>query len=337
MQALVLTKHQKMGFDTVTLTNLAPPQPTANQVLVRMKAAAFNPADLLIISGEMKPISPNKVPFVLGVDGAGIVEAVGTAVHDFKVGDEVMFYTGLVWSGTVAEYLAVDANACAPKPSSWSFEQAAAAALGLLCAHLALARTQVRQGQRILVHGGGGAVGAAAIMLAHQQGVIVDTIANAADTAYLQSLGAKTVFDYKTQALNSLPQAHYDMVLEGMGGDTLLQSLPLIKRGGSIASLKVMTELEDMKRMGMKVPAIFKLLLSLMFRKYTKAATKMGIKLYGIATYQDGKTLAAVTQIAKQTGYLPRIDKTFALSEAKAALEYFAKGKPRGKVVVSLG
>lgn len=336
MQALVLTKHQKTGFDTVALTDIAPPQPTANQVLVRMKAAAFNPADLHIISGEMKPMSPNKIPLVLGVDGAGIVEAVGTAVRDFQVGDEVMFYTGLVWSGTVAEYLAVDANACAPKPSSWSFEQAAAAALGLLCAHLALTRAQVRRGQRILIHGGGGAVGAAAIMLAHQRGAIVDTTASTIDADYLQSLGAKTVFDYKTQALNSLPQAHYDMVLDGMGGDTFLQSLPLIKKGGSLASLKVMTGLEDMERMGMKVPSIFKLLMPLMFRKYIKAAAKRGIKLYGIATYQDGNNLANVTHIATQTGYLPRIDKIFALSEAKAALEYFARGKPRGKVVVSM-
>ncbi|MFZ1343958.1 NADP-dependent oxidoreductase [Thiothrix eikelboomii] len=336
MQALVLTKHQKTGFDTIALTDIAQPHPTVNQVLVRIKAAAFNPADLHIISGEMKPMSPNKVPFVLGVDGAGIVEAIGTAVRDFKVGDEVMFYTGLVWSGTVAEYLAVEASACAKKPSNWSFEQAAAAALGLLCAHLALARAQVQRGQRILVHGGGGAVGAAAIMLAHQKGVIVDTTANATDTDYLYSLGAKTVFDYKTQALNSLPQAHYDMVLDGMGGDTFLQSLPLIKKGGSIASLKVMTELGDMERMGMKVPGIFKLLMPLIFRKFTRAAAKAGIKLYGIATYQDGKTLAAVTHLAEQTAYLPRIDKAFALSEAKAALEYFAKGKPRGKVVVSI-
>lgn len=336
MQALVLHKHKKIGFETVALQDSPKPVPASNQVLIRMKAAAFNPADLHIISGEMKPMSPNKAPFALGVDGAGVVEAVGPVVSDLKVGDEVMFYTGLVWSGTVAEYLVVDSASCALKPKPWSFEQAAAAALALLCANLALSRAGVAKGQRVLIQGGGGAVGALAIVLANARGALVDTTANVADTDYLKSLGAQMVFNYKTQALNTLPQAAYDMVLDGMGGDSFLQSLPLIKQGGAIASLKVMTGLDDMVRMGMKVPGIFKLLMPLMFRKFTKAASKGGVQLHGVATYQDGQTLAQLAHWAADAGFEPRIGKVFKLNQAKTALEHFANGKPRGKVVVSI-
>lgn len=336
MKALVLTKHAKSGFDSVSMEDIPQPTPQSNQVLVRMHAAALNPADLHTISGEMKMMSPNKVPLVLGVDGAGVVEQVGSAVKGLKPGDAVMFYTGLVWSGTLAEYLAIDASACAKKPAAWSFEQAAASALGVLCANLSLTRGGAGAGKRLLIHGGGGAVGAAAIALAKHQGAIVDTTANGVDAAYLKSLGADTVYDYKTQPLNSLPKTHYDMVLDGMGGDMYLQSLPLLKKDGTITSLKVMTGLDDMLRMGMKVPGLFKLLMPLMFRKFTKAAANAGVKLAGVATYQDGATLEKVAQTAVQIGYQPRIDKVFAFVEAKAALLHFANQKPRGKVVVRM-
>lgn len=334
MKALIVKKHTKTGFEQVEMQDVAQPVPNSQQVLVRLRAAAFNPADLNIISGGMKMMSPNKAPFVVGVDGAGVVEQVGSAVKGLKKGDEVMFYTGLAWTGTVAEYIAVEAAACARKPTGWSFEQAAAGSLGLLCANLALARAGVAAGKRVLVHTGGGAVGSAAIVLARHAGAQVDTTANGADTAYLKSLGVDQVYDYKTQPLASLPKASYDVVLDSMGGEMFLQSLPLLKPGGAIASLAVMTGTDDMLRQGMKLPGIMKLLMPLMFRKFTQAAAKAGVKLAGVATYQDGATLEKLAQTAVQIGYQPRIDKTFTLSDAKAALDYFAHNKPRGKVVV---
>ncbi len=334
MQALTLIRFEKEGLGGIALRTQATPTPQAHQVLVRMKVAAFNPADLHIASGEMKMMSPVKPPFVLGVDGAGVIEQVGSSVRGFAVGDAVFFYTGLVFCGTVGEYAVVDAQALARKPEGWSFEQAAASALALLCANLSLSRAGVKAGQRVLVHGGGGSVGSAAIVLAHAQGAEVDTTASASDAVYLRSLGASMVYDYKTLPLSSLPPATYDMVLDGMGGAMFLQSLPLIKTDGVIASLKVMTGLEDMLRMGMKPPTIVKWLLPLMFGKYTRAARKAGVGVEGVATYPDGATLSRVGEQVQALGYVPRIAETFALNEAKLALEHFASGKARGKVLV---
>lgn len=334
MQALILNRFEKNGLNGIALQTQAVPRPDANQVLVRMKAAAFNPADLHIASGEMKMMSLVKPPFVLGVDGAGVVEQVGSAVRGFAVGDAVFFYTGLVFCGTLGEYMVVEAQALARKPEGWSFEYAAASALALLCANLSLSRAGVKAGQRVLVHGGGGAVGSAAIVLAYARGATVDTTGSASDAVYLQSLGASTVFDYKTQPLSSLPQAAYDMVLDGMGGVMFLQSLPLIKTGGVIASLKVMTGLEDMLRMGMKPPAIVKWLLPLMFGKYIRAARKAGVRFEGVATYPDGATLSRLGEQIHALGYVPRVAKTFVMTEAKSALEHFASGKAKGKVLV---
>ncbi|MFY7865718.1 NADP-dependent oxidoreductase [Roseateles sp.] len=334
MKALTLTQYQKVGFDAVRLQDLPSPKPLPSQVRVRMRAAALNPADLHIISGEMKGMSPVKPPFAVGVDGAGVVEAVGREVHNVKVGDEVFFYTGLVHCGTVAEYAVVEAAWVAKKPAAWSFEQAAAAALALLCANLSLQRARVKSGQRVLIHGGGGAVGAAAIVLARAMGAQVDTTANSADAHYLKALGAQDVFDYRTQPLSTLSPACYDMVLDGMGGETFLNSIPLIKTGGVIASLKVMTGVDDMLRQGMKPPFIVKWVLPLIFGKYIKAAKNAGVRLEGVATFGDGATLTAMGERAVLLGYQPRIAQTFALSQAKQALDSFAQSKPRGKVVV---
>jgi NADPH:quinone reductase-like Zn-dependent oxidoreductase len=334
MQALTITAFQKNGFNAARLQNMPMPEPLPGQVRVRMKAAAFNPADLHIISGEMKGMSPLKPPFALGVDGAGVVDTVGSQVTDFKVGDEVLFYTGLVHCGTVAEYAVVDATWVAQKPTAWSFAQAAAAPLALLCANLALSRADVQAGHRALIHGGGGAVGTAAIVLAKALGAQADATANPADVEYLKGLGAQNVYDYKTQPLSSLNAGHYDMVLDGLGGETFLQSLPLIKNGGVIASLKVMTGLDDMLRQGMNPPFIVKWLLPLRFGKYIKAAKKVGVRLEGVATFGDGATLGALAARAVSLGYAPRIAQRFVLSQAKQALEAFANRNPRGKVVV---
>lgn len=236
MKALTLNRYQKKGLDGVALQELPQPQPLSHQVLVRMKAAAFNPADLHIASGEMKMMSPAKPPFAMGVDGAGVVEKLGSAVRGVAVGDEVFFYTGLVHGGTVAEYAVVDAQALGRKPHAWTFEQAASWALALLCANLSLTRARVKAGQRVLVHGGGGAVGSAAIVLARALGAQVDTTANGTDALYLRGLGAQNVLDYKSQPLTGLPQAAYDMVLDGMGGEVFFAILAprQIRRGVGI-------------------------------------------------------------------------------------------------------
>lgn len=336
MKALTVTRFQKQGLDHIQLQDVPVPQPNSTQVMVRIKAAAFNPADFHIASGEMAMMSPVKPPLLLGVDGAGVIEAVGAAVSDFKVGDEVCFYTGLVWSGTMAEYTVVDAASCAHKPAQWSFAQAAASSLALLCADLALERGGVAMGRRILIHGGGGSVGAAAIFLASQRGAIVETTGSNRDAAFVNQLGAQVFHDYLEIPLSRLPQGHYDMVLDSMGERMFLDSVSLLKWGGTLVSLKVMTGLDDMLKMGMQPPWFFKFLLPLIMGKYTRAAKKSGIRVVGVATFPNGARLALLTELAATHGFAPRIDSSYGLAAANNALRHFAQGKPCGKVIVEI-
>lgn len=335
MQALQIVKYQKDVLAGVRLQTMTAPSVGAQQVLVRMRAAALNPADTLIIQGEMALMSPRKLPFAVGIEGAGVIEAVGTAVSDFKAGDAVFFYTGLAWGGTLAEQCVVDASACALKPDHLNFTQAAACALALLCAQQSLERGQVRAGQRVLIHGAGGAVGAAAVWLATLRGAQVEATGNAADAAYVTQLGATHFYDYRTRAISSIP-AGFDMVLDGMGGAMLSDSLSLLKPGGVLVSLKVMTDVEDMLRQGMKINALIRFVLPLLARKPIKMARKAGVTLRGLATYPDGMGLAQLARLTAQYSFIPRIAQTFTLAQAPEALRYFNTAKPRGKVVVEI-
>lgn len=336
MQSLVLQRFHNQPGAGLALQERPRPQPQPHQVLVRMKAAALNQADLHIAQGEMKMMSPIRPPFVLGVEGAGVIEQLGDAVQGWAVGDAVFFYTGLVHCGTLAEYALVDAQALGRQPAGWRFEQAASAALALLCAQVSLDRAGVQAGQRVLVHGGGGSVGSAAVVLAHALGARVEATASAIDHAHVLGLGARAVFDRHTQPLSSLPARAYDMVLDGQGGSMLLQSLALIREGGVVVSLKVMTGLEDMLRMGMRPPVLVQWLLPLLFGRYIRAARRAGVRLVGVATCPDGALLTALGERASSLAYAPRIARTFALQQAPEALAYWASGQARGKVVVTM-
>lgn len=334
MKAVQVMKHKKKTLDFININELPTPEIAENEVLVKMKAASLNPTDFHIAEGETAPLSPIKPPFILGVDGAGVIEAIGKQVTNFKVGDEVYFYTGLVYCGTFAEYIAIKASDCAVKPTGLSFEEAGASPLGLLCAYKAIKRANIQSGENVLIHGGSGNVGAAAVFLAKQRGAIVSATGNAADEKYVRSLGADEYIDYRTTQLKDLPK-RFDMVLDGFGGTVYDESLPLLKPGVRIVSLKIVTGFEDMIKMGMKINWLFKWLIPIMFRKSIKKAEKAGVQLITLATYQDGADLTAISHLVDQAGFKSRIDKSFTLDQVKEALEYFSKGA-RGKVVITI-
>jgi len=169
MRALILDDFQSARFRAAEITR---PEPTAGQVLVRIKASGVNPIDSKIRTGQAPHAKP-ELPAVLGIDLASVVEAVGAGVTAFKVGDEVYGCTGGVGSlqGSLAEFAAVDADLLANKPANLSMREAAALPLVFLTAWEGLVdRADARAGQKVLVLGGSGGVGHVAVQLAKARG-----------------------------------------------------------------------------------------------------------------------------------------------------------------------
>lgn len=231
MRAVVL---EQFG-GPLTLSELATPTAEPGQVLVRVAASGVNPLDTKIRAGKAAH-ARSRLPAILGVDLAGVVEAVGPQVTGFTPGDEVYGLTGGVGElqGSLAEYAAVDARLLAHKPVSLSPREAAALPLTVITAWEGLVdRAQVRAGQRVLVHGGAGGIGHVAIQIARARGAKVFATGSARSLETITRLGA-TPIDYTTTPVEDYVARHtggegFDIIFDTVGGETLDASFTAVR------------------------------------------------------------------------------------------------------------
>lgn len=209
---------------TVTLPELAD-----NQVLVREKATSINPIDWKLREGYLKQMFDWEFPIILGWDVAGIIEAVGSNVTNWKVGDEVFARPDTTRFGTYAEFTIVDDHLLALKPNSISFEEAAAVPLAGLTAYQALFDYgELEKNQKVLIHAGAGGVGTFAIQLAKNAGAYVYTTASPKNHGLLRTLGADEVIDYRTTNVKDV-LSDIDLVIDTIGGKTQMDSFEILK------------------------------------------------------------------------------------------------------------
>lgn len=233
------------GPEVLQLREDLPTPPVGpDTVLVRVRAAGVNPVDAQIRRGMLADTIPTWSPVVPGWDAAGVVEAVGDAVSEFRPGDEVYGYfrKDFVRDGTYAELTTIRDVNLARKPASLSFEEAGAAPLAALTAWQLIDETlRVVAGQVVLIHGASGGVGSFAVQLAKRAGARVVAVASAANHEYLQGLGADECIDYAAEdfvdVLGRRHLAGADAVVDLIGGDTLARSAQVVRPRGKIASV----------------------------------------------------------------------------------------------------
>ena len=214
----------------------ATPTLDRNQVLVRIAASGLNPLDTKIRAGRADH-ARQPLPAVLGLDMAGTVDAVGSAVTAFKAGDEVYGLVGGVGGhqGTLAEYIAPDASLLALKPKNLNMRQAAALPLSVITAWEGLVdRANVHAGQTALIHAGAGGIGHIAIQIARAHGAKVFATVSPENQSIVEDLGA-TPIDYRSipveqYVADSTGGQGFDIVYDTVGGATLDASFNAVKR-----------------------------------------------------------------------------------------------------------
>jgi NADPH2:quinone reductase len=220
------------------------PKPVAGegQVLVRVIASGVNPLDLKIRAGAAAH-ARHPLPGILGIDLAGVVEAVGAGVTAFHPGDEVYGMTGGVGGvpGSLAEYAAVDASLLAPKPSTLSMREAASLPLVFITAWEGLVdRANVRSGQTVLVQGGAGGVGQLAIQIAHALGATVYATEGGGRAALVEELGATAIDSSQVSVEDTVARytdGHgFDVVYDTAGGTSLDNAFKAVARFGHVVS-----------------------------------------------------------------------------------------------------
>ena len=325
MKALVLNEFNK----PYQLQDIKNPVAGKGEVLVKIIVSGINPLDLKIQAGQAAHAKA-VLPAILGIDMAGIVEAVGEGVKGFKIGEEGYGMTGGIAGvqGSLAEYAAVDADLLALKPSNLTMKEAAALPLIFITAWEGLVdRAKVDKDKTVLIHGGAGGVGHIAVQIAVAFGAKVFATVSPKDFDLIKSYGA-TPIDYNIPVEEYVQQytqgEGFDIVFDTVGGAVLDASFKAAKQyTGHVASI-----------LGWGNHS----LAPLSFR----GATYSGVfTLYplisGKKRENHGDILRKATEMVENKGLKPILDQSnYTLDTVQAAYDDITNGKTKGKVVISI-
>jgi NADPH:quinone reductase len=306
------------------------PRLDSGQVLVRIRASGVNPLDTKILV-DAAAHTRTTLPAILGIDLAGIVEAVAADVTRFNPGDEVYGMTGGVGGvqGSLAQYAAVDARLIALKPASWTFKQAAAAPLAAVTAWEGLVdRAQVTSGDAVLIQGGAGGVGHVAVQLALARGASVFATGTTSDAAFIAELGA-TAIDFTT----TTPEEYVDEHTRGKGFDVIFDTVGGATLDASFASVRAYTG-HVVSILGWGTHS----LAPLSFRGATYSGVFSLLPLLtGEHRDHDGDILRETAILADAGKLTPKIDpRQFTLDTVHEAHHTLAAGGNTGKVVIDI-
>jgi NADPH:quinone reductase-like Zn-dependent oxidoreductase len=299
------------GPEVLKEVRLPRPEPRANEVLVRVRAAGVNPTDWKhrATGGFL-----GEPPFVLGWDVAGTVEAVGIGVARFKPGDEVFGMLSYPYGhGSHAEYVTAPARGFAHRPASIDVIQAGALPLVSLTAWQALVEyADLQRGQRVLIHAAAGGVGHVAVQIAKARGAYVIGTASAGKHEFLRGIGVDEAIDYReTDFADAVKDV--DVVLDTIGGDTSTRSLRVLRPGGIVVSIIPMGSNdfhEEAARLGVR-----------------------GLRMLVDASHSGMKAIAALAEAGKLRA---TIAGTFPLAGAAEAHALGDTGRTTGKLVLTV-
>lgn len=299
MQAMVVTDGQ------LQMQTLPRVEPAAGEVRIKVRAAGVNPADW------KRAARPGVMPYIPGWDVAGVIDAVGSGNTGFKVGDPVMaFFEGV---GGYAQYVTAPSDAIARKPTQATFEETAGIPLVAITAWKALIDVaEIKAGQRVLVHGGAGGVGSAAVQIAKSRGAYVIATASPRNHDFLRSIGADEIIDYNTVRFEDRLK-DLDVVLNTVDNETATRSLKVLKADGMLVTVA-----------GAATPEACAAAKVRCATQSRKAGTPLN------------ELLTEVGKLVDAGKYDVHIDAVLPLADANKAWEMNRSGHTRGKIVLTM-
>jgi NADPH:quinone reductase-like Zn-dependent oxidoreductase len=299
--------HRFGSPDVILVEEVPRPSPATGEVLVRIIAAGVGPWDAIIREGRSK-VSPPP-PLTLGSDLAGVVEAVGADVTQFKIGDEVYGVTNLQFVGANAEFAIASADMIALKPQRLTnLEAASIPVVAVTAWQMLFEYARPEPGHTILILGAAGNVGAYAVQFAANAGFPVTAVVGSKDVEYVRTLGAKDVVDYRVTDFADVVRP-VDVVIDTVGGETRERAFGVLKPGGILVTV-VSTEL---------VPARADVRSAFFYAEVTTAR------------------LNAMSPFLESGRVMPQVGSVLSLADVRTAHEMLA-GAPhrRGKIMLQV-
>jgi len=314
------------GPEVVRIEEVPKPSPRPDEVLIRVHASTLSaadqrarsrsvPAGLQVLSAlALGVFRPRRR--VLGMDVAGVVEATGSNVRKFRVGDGVVALLGAKFGGH-AEYVTVRQDGpITAKPRTMNFAEAVTVVFGGLPAQGFLALADVEPGDSVLINGASGAVGTAAVQLAKHLGAHVTAVCSGGNSGLVTSLGADHVIDYTAEDFTAGGQT-YDVIMDCVGNAPFSRVAASLNPGGAL--LLVIADLKAM----LQAPGNS--------RRSGKLVTAGDLKLNYTA-----EDLATLVRLAEDGRYRAVIDRTYPLGEIVQAHRFVDTGRKMGNVVVQV-
>jgi NADPH:quinone reductase-like Zn-dependent oxidoreductase len=305
MKAIVV--HQFGGPEVLKYEDDAPrPEPMEDEILIRTMAAGVNPVDAFIRSGRY---GSGNLPYIPGMEVAGIVEKTGAKITKFKPGDQVYAHLGFK-DGGYAEFSVAKENEVATKPKTISFEQAAAVPLAATTAWQALIDTAgLKSGQTVLIHGGSGGVGSFAVQIAKTRGAKVIATASTENQDLLKQLGVDQAIDYTKTRFEDVVK-DVDVVLEATRSDSMARSYGVVKKGGFIVSITGEPDQAELEKHGLR-------------------GSSMGVR-------PDAHVLEDLARLIDSKKIVVVVSQVFPLPEASKAHQQIETRHTRGKIVLKV-
>lgn len=322
MQAIVQAGYGDPS-KVLELRGVEKPKPKENEILIKIQAASITFGDLAAVKGE---------PFIArlslglrepriktpGKDVAGVVEAVGSDVKQFKPGDEVFGDLSECGWGAYAEYVSVPENVLVQKPANITFEAAGAVPESAVVALQGLQDIgDIHSGQKVLIYGASGGIGTFAVQIAKSFDTEVTGVCSTRNLELVRSLGADHVIDYTVEDFTQNGK-QYDLILATAGYRSIFDYKRALAPGGRYVAT------------GGEMAQIFQPML------LGPLVSSGGRKMTNLAMKPDTEDLTSVKELIEAGIVMPVIDKSYPLSELPEAFHYYAKGRSRGKVVVTV-
>ncbi|HZY26136.1 MAG TPA: NAD(P)-dependent alcohol dehydrogenase [Bacteroidales bacterium] len=319
MKAIVFTKYGTP--DVLELKEINKPFPKEDEVLIKIYAVSINDWDLGLLQGDLinRLISGLFKPKIkiLGSDIAGQIEAVGKNVKKFLPGDEVYGDLSGRWGG-FAEYVCARENALTIKPTSMTFEEAAAIPQAAMLAIQGLCdEGQIQSQQKLLINGAGGGVGTFAVQIAKLKGLEVTGVDSSGKLDMMLSMGFDHVIDYKHEDFTKNGKT-YDLILDVKTNRSIFDYMHTLCRNGVYVTVG---------------GSMFRLIQALFLRPWISMISK---KKICIVALKSNKDLEYINELFETGNLKPVIDGTYRIDEIPKALRLFGEGTHKGKIVITV-
>ena len=319
MKAITLERYGTP--EVLNMTVVAQPTPGPYELMVRVKAASLNALDKHMTRGVLlaRPKTGLFKPKfgVLGSDMAGIVEAVGEKVTEYKPGDRV-FGGQLV--GAFAEYAILEEGKAALIPDNVTFEEAAALPVAAGTALQALRKGKIKPGMKVLINGGSGGVGTYLVQLAHHFGAYTTAVCSGRNADMVKALGADEVIDYQTTDFINAGE-HYDLIIDNVGNLGIRDYKQLLTARG-LCLVNGMTTIRGLLWVMIQSPFVSK---------------KNGQRIQMLDAKVNHADLAYLAELLANDQIKSVIEKQYPLEETREAVSYLWTRRARGKLVLSMG